>query len=46
MVDIEIKAEEAVFNLSTTIMIEMVIQNEKQGNVDLTGFLKKTVTLW
>ena len=43
MIDIDMHAEEAVFNLSTTIMIEMVSQSQKQGDVDMTGFLKQSV---
>ena len=43
VIDIDMHAEEAVFNLSTTIMIEMVSQSQKQGDVDMTGFLKQSV---
>lgn len=45
VIDIDTQAEEAVFNLSTTIMIEMVIKNQKQGAVDMTGFLKQNVQI-
>lgn len=44
VIDIDTHAEEAVFNLSTTIMIEMVKKNQKQVTVDMTGFLKKNKT--
>lgn len=45
VIDIDTHAEEAVFNLSTTIMIEMVKKNQKQVTVDMTGFLKKNVPI-
>lgn len=38
--------EEAVFNLQTTIMIEMAIKNDKQGVVDMTGFLQQKVAFF
>ena len=43
MIDIDMNSEEAVFNLQTTIMIEMAIKNDKQGAVDMTGFLQQKV---
>ena len=43
MIDIDMNGEEAVFNLQTTIMIEMAIKNDKQGVVDMTGFLQQKV---
>ena len=43
VVDIDLSGEEATFSLTTTIMIEMLIKNAKQGEVDTTGFLKQSV---
>jgi hypothetical protein len=42
---VEIHGDEATIRLNTTILIEMDIQGEKAGAVDLTGFLKKQVEM-
>ena len=44
MADISLAGDEATIRLNTNVLIEMGIQNEAHGSVDLTGFLKKTVT--
>jgi hypothetical protein len=41
--DVTLSGDEATIKLSTNVLIEMGIQSEAHGSVDLTGFLKKTV---
>ena len=41
--DVTLAGDEATIKLNTNVLIEMGIQSEAQGSVDLTGFLKKTV---
>lgn len=43
MADVSIIGEEATLKLTSTVLIEMGIESEAHGSVDLTGFLKKTV---
>jgi hypothetical protein len=45
VVDIDTSGEEAVFNLATTVMLEIVVNSPKHGEIDLTGFLKQTVEI-
>lgn len=43
---IEMKVDDSnkkiTYKLNTTVLIEMKIKNEKVGDVDLSGFMKKT----
>lgn len=43
VVDVDFNGDEANFNLQTTILIEMDIKDDKQGSIDMTGFLKQKV---
>lgn len=42
--DVSLVGDEATIKLNTNVLIEMGIQSEAHGSVDLTGFLKKTVS--
>lgn len=44
MADVSLVGDEATIKLNTNVLIEMGIQSEVHGSVDLTGFLKKTVS--